>query len=181
MPKPAGRPAVDPLSKPVSTLRGVGPSLARKLTERGLSTVQDLWLHLPRGYEDRTALTAIRDLLEERSAEMNLAASLVIDSAGQAVVGQLAQRLKLLRLRVAAEQLYIFAHRLFKLVVIGQRRAAGQAELTHGPLLGRTPFEAFLHHQAGRCLSNFSSHVIQTHSAISSRPPQQARRVMHAL
>ena len=62
MPKPAGRPAVDPLSQPVSTLRGVGPSLARKLAERGLSTVQDLWLHLPRGYEDRTALTAIRDL-----------------------------------------------------------------------------------------------------------------------
>ena len=62
MPKPAGRPAVDPLSPPVSTLRGVGPSLARKLAERGLSTVQDLWLHLPRGYEDRTALTAIRDL-----------------------------------------------------------------------------------------------------------------------
>ena len=95
--------------------------------------------------------------------------------------GQLAQCLQLLRLGVAAEQLYIFTHRFFKLIVVGQRRAAGQAKLTHGSLLGRTPFEALLHHQAGRCLSDFSSHVIQTHSAISSRPQQQARRVMHAL
>ena len=54
--------AVDPLAKSVSALRGVGPALARKLAERGLSTLQDLWLHLPRGYEDRTTLSAIRDL-----------------------------------------------------------------------------------------------------------------------
>ena len=62
MPKPAAGPVVDPLSRPVSALRGVGPALVRKLATRGLSTVQDLWLHLPRGYEDRTALTDIRAL-----------------------------------------------------------------------------------------------------------------------
>ena len=58
----AGRVAVDPLRQSVSALRGVGPALAQKLAARGIETLQDLWLHLPRGYEDRTALTAIRDL-----------------------------------------------------------------------------------------------------------------------
>jgi ATP-dependent DNA helicase RecG len=47
---------------PLSVLAGVGPALREKLAARGLSTLQDLWLHLPREYEDRTALTAIRDL-----------------------------------------------------------------------------------------------------------------------
>ncbi len=47
---------------PLSILTGVGPALREKLAARGLSTLQDLWLHLPRGYEDRTTLTAIRDL-----------------------------------------------------------------------------------------------------------------------
>jgi ATP-dependent DNA helicase RecG len=36
--------------------------LRRSWPRAGLSNLQDLWLHLPRGYEDRTALTAIRDL-----------------------------------------------------------------------------------------------------------------------
>ena len=62
MPKPAGAVAVDPLKQLVSALRGVGPALAEKLAARGIETLQDLWLHLPRGYEDRTALAAIRDL-----------------------------------------------------------------------------------------------------------------------
>jgi len=41
-------------------LSGVGPRMAEKLAARGLLTLQDLWLHLPRQYEDRTALTPIR-------------------------------------------------------------------------------------------------------------------------
>ena len=44
----------------LSTLAGVGPRVAGKLAARGLETLQDLWLQLPRGYEDRTALTPIR-------------------------------------------------------------------------------------------------------------------------
>ncbi|WP_449284035.1 ATP-dependent DNA helicase RecG [Luteimonas yanweni] len=43
----------------LSTLAGVGPKVAEKLAARGLDTLQDLWLQLPRGYEDRTALTPI--------------------------------------------------------------------------------------------------------------------------
>ncbi len=43
-------------------LAGVGPAVAAKLASRGLLTLQDLWLHLPLRYEDRTALTRIQDL-----------------------------------------------------------------------------------------------------------------------
>lgn len=43
-------------------LAGVGPAVAAKLAARGLLTLQDLWLHLPLRYEDRTALTRIQDL-----------------------------------------------------------------------------------------------------------------------
>ena len=46
----------------LSSLPGVGPRAAEKLAARGLETLQDLWLWLPRGYEDRTALTPIRAL-----------------------------------------------------------------------------------------------------------------------
>lgn len=43
-------------------LAGVGPAVAGKLQARGLCTLQDLWLHLPLRYEDRTRLTLIEDL-----------------------------------------------------------------------------------------------------------------------
>jgi len=46
----------------VSSLPGVGPRMAEKLAARGLLDVQDLWLLLPRQYEDRTRLTPIHDL-----------------------------------------------------------------------------------------------------------------------
>ena len=65
----ARRPSVPPApdlapagADTVSTLAGVGPRVAEKLAARGLETLQDLWLQLPRGYEDRTALTPVRQL-----------------------------------------------------------------------------------------------------------------------
>ena len=45
-----------------ATLPGVGPALTATLTRLGLTTLQDLWFHLPLRYEDRTHLTPIRDL-----------------------------------------------------------------------------------------------------------------------
>ncbi|WP_312042747.1 OB-fold nucleic acid binding domain-containing protein, partial [Erwinia sp.] len=48
---------------PLSMLAGVGASQAGKLAKLGLTTVQDLLLHLPLRYEDRTQLYAINDLL----------------------------------------------------------------------------------------------------------------------
>ena len=62
MSKSPGGAAVDLNQQPLTCLRGVGASVAEKLAARGLSTLQDLWLHLPRQYEDRTALTTIRAL-----------------------------------------------------------------------------------------------------------------------
>lgn len=47
---------------PLSTLPGVGARVAEKFAARGLLTLQDLWLQLPRQYEDRTQLTPIRAL-----------------------------------------------------------------------------------------------------------------------
>ncbi|MBB5209323.1 ATP-dependent DNA helicase RecG [Chiayiivirga flava] len=54
----------------VATLRGVGPQLAEKLAAHGLRTLQDLWLHLPLRYEDRTTLTPIRQLLPGMPAQV---------------------------------------------------------------------------------------------------------------
>ena len=49
--------------RPVTALRGVGPALARTLTERlGLGTVQDVLFHLPLRYEDRTRIVPIGTL-----------------------------------------------------------------------------------------------------------------------
>jgi len=53
---------VDLNTQSLSSLPGVGPRVAEKLAARGLLTLQDLWLQLPRQYEDRTALTPIRAL-----------------------------------------------------------------------------------------------------------------------
>src|SRR5512143_1257499 len=55
---------------PVTTLSGVGPALAATLAGLGLETIQDLWFHLPLRYEDRTHLTAIRDLRPGDTAQV---------------------------------------------------------------------------------------------------------------
>ncbi len=48
---------------PVTSLKGVGPGMASKLEKIGLSSLQDLLFHLPLRYEDRTRITAVRDLM----------------------------------------------------------------------------------------------------------------------
>ncbi|WP_213993534.1 ATP-dependent DNA helicase RecG [Sodalis sp. dw_96] len=48
---------------PLNTLSGVGPAQAAKLARLGLENLQDLLLHLPLRYEDRTRLYAINDVL----------------------------------------------------------------------------------------------------------------------
>ncbi len=55
---------------PVASLSGVGPVLQGKLAARGLLTLQDLWLYLPRSYEDRTALIPIHDLQPNVAAQV---------------------------------------------------------------------------------------------------------------
>ena len=48
--------------RPVTTLRGVGESLAAKLAKLGITTVQDLLFLLPLRYEDRTRVVPIGSL-----------------------------------------------------------------------------------------------------------------------
>jgi ATP-dependent DNA helicase RecG len=67
---PAG-PALSPAGDaPLSTLPGVGPRVAEKLAARGLASLQDLWLLLPRQYEDRTRITPIRALRPGEAAQV---------------------------------------------------------------------------------------------------------------
>jgi ATP-dependent DNA helicase RecG len=47
---------------PLDSLSGVGPAQAAKLARLGLENLQDLLLHLPLRYEDRTRLYAINDV-----------------------------------------------------------------------------------------------------------------------
>ncbi|HEX4386504.1 MAG TPA: hypothetical protein VH083_26295, partial [Myxococcales bacterium] len=57
-----------PLETPVQSLRGVGPAIAEKLQQKGLHTVGDLLLNLPRRYEDRrTPRTVAEAPIGERS------------------------------------------------------------------------------------------------------------------
>jgi ATP-dependent DNA helicase RecG len=51
------------LTSPLAEVKGIGPARARALEEAGLRTVEDLLLHLPLRYEDRTAFLPIAALL----------------------------------------------------------------------------------------------------------------------
>jgi ATP-dependent DNA helicase RecG len=50
------------LTQSCEILTGVGPTLAAKLSKCGIQTLQDLLLHLPFRYQDRTRITPISDL-----------------------------------------------------------------------------------------------------------------------
>ncbi len=45
-------PAMDPLAAPTSSLKGIGPTFAQALAEKGLVTVEDLLWMVPRRYDD---------------------------------------------------------------------------------------------------------------------------------
>jgi ATP-dependent DNA helicase RecG len=66
--------AMEALSKlaqiPLSTFKGVGPSLAEKLEKIGLMSVQDILFHLPLRYEDKTRVMTVRDLLPGTSTNI---------------------------------------------------------------------------------------------------------------
>ena len=47
----------------LTTLKGVGPSMAKRLEKLNLLSVQDLLFHLPLRYEDRTRVSTIRECL----------------------------------------------------------------------------------------------------------------------
>ena len=66
----AATPQIATAAQPLSALGGVGARVAEKLAARGLLTLQDLWFHLPRQYEDRTELVPIRLLQPGRPAQI---------------------------------------------------------------------------------------------------------------
>ena len=51
----------DPLATPLLQLKGVGPALAEKLSQKGLTTVEHLLLNLPRRYEDRRTPRSVEE------------------------------------------------------------------------------------------------------------------------
>lgn len=53
-PAPAARPGNLQLHSEVQYIKGVGPQVGKRLVKLGISTVEDLLLHLPRRWEDRT-------------------------------------------------------------------------------------------------------------------------------
>ena len=59
---------MDALLRPVTDLRGVGSAVAAKLARLGIATLTHLLFHLPSGYQDRTRLTPIRDLIQGQEA-----------------------------------------------------------------------------------------------------------------
>ena len=65
---PAAQASADPLATPVTALKGVGPSVAEKLAAKGLRTVGDLLLNLPKRYEDRRRPKAIAEVKLDETA-----------------------------------------------------------------------------------------------------------------
>jgi ATP-dependent DNA helicase RecG len=59
-PKGTDEPPMDPLAAPTSSLKGIGPTFAQALAEKGLVTVEDLLWMVPRRYDDvRDAKTLV--------------------------------------------------------------------------------------------------------------------------
>lgn len=58
----------DIFNLPVTALAGVGSKIAEQLAQLGIGRVFDLLMHLPRDYEDRSRLVAMRDVMDRQSA-----------------------------------------------------------------------------------------------------------------
>src|SRR2546423_7421148 len=61
-------PRPDELEQPVSSLRGVGPALSKRLDKLGLSTVGELLLHRPHRYETAVPERRIAGPMARRAA-----------------------------------------------------------------------------------------------------------------
>ncbi len=56
------------LAKSLENIKGIGPKLFKKLSKKGISTIEDALFYLPRTYEDRRKITPIGDLREYQKA-----------------------------------------------------------------------------------------------------------------
>ena len=57
------------LKKSVTALKGIGPKKAALLEKLGITTVEDMLLHIPRDYQDRRYICPIRDIQEDKNQE----------------------------------------------------------------------------------------------------------------
>jgi ATP-dependent DNA helicase RecG len=58
------------LETPVQFVKGIGPTIAKMLAEKGVATVEDLLLHLPFRYEDRLNPRALNELKQGEMASV---------------------------------------------------------------------------------------------------------------
>ncbi len=71
----------DPLSAPASTIKGIGPTLAAALAERGLTTVEDLLWLVPRRWLDARELSELDTALAGATTGDRVGARAVVTSA----------------------------------------------------------------------------------------------------
>ncbi len=58
------------IDTPVQFIKGIGPRIAESLTEKGISTAEDLLYHLPFRYEDRANPRALHELVAGETASV---------------------------------------------------------------------------------------------------------------
>jgi ATP-dependent DNA helicase RecG len=62
--------AVLTLETPVQFVKGIGPTIAKMLAEKGIATVEDLLMHLPFRYEDRLNPRALNELTADETVSV---------------------------------------------------------------------------------------------------------------
>jgi ATP-dependent DNA helicase RecG len=92
-PRPRSAPRDDRLARPVESLHGVGPTMARRLARLGLRTVEDVLWHRPRRYEEPVPTKRICDLFGDDEA--------VVEGVVRSATSRRRGRLKILTARVA--------------------------------------------------------------------------------
>ena len=98
---------------------------------------------------------ARRPAMPDRSAQVRAQGGKVLHP----VARMFAQGAKFGGLGVGAKQLDVFTHLRFEQFIAGQSCARAEAQVSQGPLLGRTKAEAFLDHQAGGGGGNFKGEL----------------------